>query len=132
MKKLSLVIIVLFILCIQPSADAYTFAENWTQKDTAYQAAFIAITTADWMQTRWMARQNWQWDGGCHKELNPFLGSHPSIKKIDTLIPLGMVAHTLVSMALPPNYRRIWQCVWIGVESLAIYHNYSVGVKLEF
>ena len=132
MKKLILIIIVLFILCIQSSAGAYKFAEDWSKTDTAYQATFLAVTTVDWMQTRWMVKQDWKWDGEYHREMNPVLGSHPSMKKVDTLIPLGMVAHTLVSMALPHDYRRIWQCVWIGIESLAVYHNYSVGVKLEF
>ncbi len=128
MKTLLVIILVL----IPSMAMSYQFAENWTKTDTAYQATFLSIATVDWMQTHWMAKQNWQWDGEYHKELNPFLGSHPSEGKINTMIPLGIVAHTAIAMALPPNYRRIWQCVWIGVESLAIYHNYSVGVKLEF
>ena len=113
-------------------AMSWEFAENWTKADTAWQATFLAVTTVDWMQTRWMTRHDWQWDGEYHKEMNPILGSHPSIKKVDTLIPLGMVAHTLVSMALPPDYRRIWQCVWIGIEGAYVYNNYNIGVKIAW
>ena len=130
MRKIILILILLFIS--SPVHAEYKFAENWTKTDTAYQATFLMVTAVDWMQTRWMVKQDWQWGEGYHREMNPILGSHPSMKKVDTLIPLGMVAHTLVSMALPPDYRRIWQVLWIGVEGYCVTTNYSAGVHLEF
>ena len=130
MKKIILILILLFIS--SPVHAEYKFAKDWTNKDTAYQATFLAVTTVDWLQTRWMAKQNWHWDGEYHSESNPILGDYPDSKKVDTLIPLGMVAHTLIAMALPPDYRRIWQVLWIGVEGYCVTTNYSAGVHLEF
>ena len=130
MKKVILILVLLFIS--SPVHAEYKFAENWTKTDTAYQATFLAITAVDWMQTRWMAKNDWQWDGEYHHESNPILGDYPDSKRVDTLVPLGMLAHTIVSMALPPDYRRIWQVLWIGVEGYCVTTNYSAGVHLEF
>ena len=139
---------ILILLLIPTLANAeYKFAENWTKTDTAWQVTFLSITAVDWMQTRWMAKQNWQWDGKYYHETNPFLGDFPSEGKVNTLIPLAMLGHTLVALAIPPrscteeqekngriniNFRRIWQCLFIGVESAAVYKNYTIGVHLEF
>jgi hypothetical protein len=133
MKYTQYLIISLIITFSIPASAEYKFANNWDKEDTAYQATFLAITTVDWMQTRWMVKHDWQWDGEYYHELNPVLGDYPSLETVDTYIPLAMVAHTLVAMAIPnKTYRRIWQCLWIGVEGGAVYHNYSTGVKLEF
>jgi hypothetical protein len=147
MKKLIIATLFFLVVLVPVSAHAYEFAEDWTKTDTAYQTTFIAIATVDWMQTRWMAQHDWQWDGKYYRETNPFLGDFPSESKVNTLVPLGILAHTLVAMAIPPrscteeqeknghiniNFRRIWQLLFIGVESAAVYKNYSIGVKLEF
>jgi hypothetical protein len=68
-----------------------------------------------------------------YHETNPILGDYPSVKEVDTYMPLAMLAHTVVAMAIPDTtLRRIWQCVWIGLESASVYKNYSLGVRLEF
>lgn len=139
---------ILLILLIPTLANAeYKFAKDWTKTDTAWQVTFLAVTAVDWMQTRWMAKNDWQWDGKYYHETNLFLGDFPDSKKVDTLIPLGMLVHTLIAMAIPPrscteeqerngriniNFRRLWQGVWIGGEVGAVYKNYTLGVKLEF
>ena len=138
---------VIILLLIPTLANAeYKFAKDWSKADTAWECTFLVITAVDWMQTRWAAERDFYWNGHQHDENNPFLGSRPSVSKVDTLIPLGMVAHTLIAMALPSrfevydtnlgtvniNFRRIWQCVWIGGEVTAVTINYSAGIRLEF
>ena len=123
---------ILIILLLPSLANAYTFGENWTKQDTAYQATFITVAAVDWQQTRWMAKHDWQWDGKAYCELNPFLGSHPSEGKINTIIPLSILAHTVIAIALPPKQRRIWQCLFIIGEVGVIGRNASLGVKLDF
>lgn len=149
MKKLIVGFMLSLILCmITLDANAeYKFAENWTWKDTAYQAAFVGLAAADWRQTHWMANNDWYWDGHQHKEMNPFLGSNPDSGKVDKLIPLGIFAHTIVALALPPrsvteeqekngkfniNYRRIWQTSFILIEIAATGNNYFTGVGFAF
>ena len=131
MRKL--IVAIFFVMVFTVSAHAYEFAENWTKTDTAWQATFLTLTTMDWIQTRWMVKQNFHWDGEYYHETNPILGDYPSLKAVDTYIPLAMLAHTVVAMAIPDTtLRRIWQCVWIGLESASVYKNYSLGVRLEF
>ncbi len=130
MRKIILILVLLFIS--SPVHAEYQFAKDWTNKDTAYQATFLAVTTVDWLQTRWMAKNNWHWDGEYYHESNLILGDFPSSKAVDLYMPLSMLAHTLVAMALPPDYRRIWQVLWIGVEGYCVTTNYSAGVHLEF
>ena len=138
---------ILLLLLIPTLANAeYKFAKDWTYTDTVWQVTFLALSGVDWMQTHWAASRDFYWEDHQHRENNPFLGERPSTGKVDTLIPLGMIAHTIVAMALPSkfevydsnlgtvniNFRRIWQCVWIGIEGAAVYQNYNVGIRLEF
>jgi len=122
--------------------NAWEFGEKWTKTDTAYQLSYLAITTVDWAQTRWMTRQDWQWDGNNYKEMNPlFLDDHPHEDAVTWLIPAGMILHTVVALALPPeakicgfklNPRRIWQVIFICGEIGAVVNNATAGVKIEF
>ena len=117
MKTLLVIILVLI-----PSV-----AMSWDTQDTYYQGIVIGTLLTDMAQTLYIADNPDRF-----YEMNPLLGEHPSKEKVVGYFMGGIIAHTAIAMALPPKLRRIWQCVWIGVESLAIYHNYSVGVKLEF
>jgi hypothetical protein len=127
-------------LSLTAQAD-YKFAEGWSTTDTIVQGLVLTTIAVDWAQTRWMARQNWTWDGKQYYEMSPGLSKHPSVSEVDVMIPLGMIAHTVIALVLPPkaevfgfriNPRRIWQMTWVGVECLAIGNNYGAGVKIEF
>jgi len=140
-KYVKLAVILFLLLFAYPAQAEYRFAQNWTWTDTAYQVSFLAITSVDWAQTRWMARNEWIWDGNTHKEFCPLLSQHPSVSEVDALIPLGMIAHTIIALALPPeakvfnfkiNPRRIWQTVFIATEITAVGYNWGAGVKVEF
>ena len=115
--------------------------KSWDRHDTAYQATYLALTTVDWAQTRWMTRQDWQWDGNNYKELNPLFLDNKPHTDATWLIPLGMALHTGIAMSLPGkakicglklNPRRIWQLLFISGEIGATINNYSAGVKIEF
>lgn len=134
-------LIVICVMLFSVNAYGWEFAENWTKKDTAYQGAFLAVTAVDMAQTRWAAIQGWIWHGHKHKETCPVLSEQPTISEVDAYFPAVMVAHTLIALALPSeakifdfkiNPRRIWQCVWIGIETGYAINNYSVGVRIEF
>lgn len=122
MKKL--VLIFLLILIPYP-VQAYQFCEDWTKTDTVFEVVYGALTTIDWGQTRSDVSDK-------YREMNPILGNRPLRREIDTLIPLGIVAHGLISMALPPKYRRYWQVIFIGGEIAAVWNNYNVGLRIDF
>ena|GEM_PF-2324330 len=140
MKRMALIIIVFFLMVNSAQAE-YRFAEKWSWTDTAYQVTDLALFGIDWAQTRTMAKKNWYLDGNNPYEGSPFMSKRPDTTEVDLKIAIGVVSHTLISLALPPeanifgykvNPRRIWQCLWIGIEAGAIAYNYAGGVRIEF
>ena len=125
MRKL--IVILMIILLLPLTVHAYKFAENWTKADTAYQGVVITALAVDMAQTLYISENPNE-----YSEMNPLLGKHPSQDKVIGYFLGGMIAHTAVAMALPPTYRRIWQYVFIGVETLVIGRNYSIGVGTDF
>lgn len=109
-------------------------ASDWTRDDTAWQAGYLALHVADWGQTRNIVRRA---DTGCDGdplciERNPILGRNPSIKRVDTYFAFTALAHTAISYALPPDWRRSWQLITIGVEAGVVGYNYKLGLKMDF
>ena len=98
---------------------------SWTWQDTTREIIYTGLHVTDWMQTR-------QGISGGMKELNPILGEHPSMGKIDTIVGLSLMGHILISGLLPKPYRTILQYITIGIESGAVIHNYNGGVRIEF
>jgi hypothetical protein len=140
-KQIKMLIAGLIILMFSSPVNAWEFGEKWTKTDTAYQLSYLAITTVDWAQTRWMTRQDWQWDGNNYKEMNPLFLDNKPHTDATWLIPVGMAIHTGIAMALPPeakicgfklNPRRIWQVIFICGEIGAVVNNATAGVKIEF
>jgi len=124
MNKLILIIFIILISC---PVQAYTFAEQWTKTDSALEAVYIGSTIIDWGQTRDIAKHPQE-----YHEINPVLGRHPSLDTVDILIPAGIVAHGIISMALPPKYRIYWQAVFIGIEGFTVLSNYNIGLRIDF
>jgi hypothetical protein len=96
---------------------------GWSTADTYRQAGFLALTGIDWAQTRKIAKNQ-----DDYHEHNPILGSHPSTEKVDIYFPACIAAHTAVAAALPPEYRKWWQYVFIGVEAGVVASNLSIGL----
>ena len=118
-----LVAILSFLVFAQPSQAA----DKWTKEDIAWQVGYTALHVIDWGQTRYIARHPWKYD-----ELNPILGKHPSVSKVDKYFAITLVGHTVISHFLPRKYRRIWQHVSVGVEAGVVVRNYNAGIRLEF
>jgi len=121
------------ILAILGLSSAPVFGGDWTADDTARQAGYLVLHVADWGQTRNIVRRA---DTGCDGaptciERNPILGRNPSIKRVDSYFLFTAVAHTAISYALPPAWRRGWQYVTIGVEAGVVGYNYSIGLKID-
>ena len=98
---------------------------SWTWQDTTREIIYTGLHVTDWMQTRQAISEGM-------KELNPILGEHPSMGKIDTIVGLSLMGHILISGLLPKPYRTIFQYITIGIESGAVIHNYNAGVRIEF
>ena len=77
----------------------------------------------DWAQTRKIAN-----NPDDYHEHNPILGKHPSTGEVDVYFTASIAAHMAVSMVLPPEYRKWWQYVFIGVQAAAVGSNISIGL----
>jgi hypothetical protein len=141
MTKYEYIVPFLFLLGIFPTVNVFAdFDPNWTREDTYRQAAATALFTADWYQTRYMALHPCRNAGGGNACDNPFTevgplhyftGKHPSVGQINTYFVISTAGHAAISYMLPPEYRKVWQYVWIGVEAQTVRTNY-VGIRHEF
>jgi len=98
---------------------------SWSNADSIREITYVGFHITDWMQTK-------QGISDGMKELNPILGEHPSMSKIDTIVGLSLIGHILISGLLPKPYRETFQYITIGIESGAVLHNYNAGVRIEF
>lgn len=89
------------------------------------QAAFLGLGLTDWGQTVNFTQH--PTDNGY--ESNPILGKHPSRARVNTMIPLGLIGHTLGVWALPRPYRNMLQGAGLVGEGLAVGNNAKQGVR---
>lgn len=112
-----------FILFLLFSSTA---SANWSGGDTSRQAVFTVLQAADWAQTREIVKDDSRY------ELNPILGKYPSNTEVDIYFAATTVGHYLVSRALPPKQRKVWQYVWIGAQAGNVVRNYQVGIRINW
>jgi len=102
-------------------------AADWSTGDTVREVIAEGLIATDFAQTRTIAANPQQWS-----ELNPLLGSHPSVGKVNLLAVGVLIAHPVISYLLPRPYREVFQYVTIGVEATAVSHNYQIGIHTSW
>jgi len=102
------------------------YAGSWSKEDTARQATFLILETADWLQTKEIARNP------KYTEINPILGKCPTQNSVDLYFASCAVAHTAIAYCLPSKYRKWWQYVFIGIQAGCVGHNINAGVSINF
>jgi hypothetical protein len=101
--------------------------DPWSDADLARQGVFTALDIVDWAQTRYLAEHPER-----YHEINPFLGEHPSLGRVNTLFALSIVANAGVTWLAPARYRPYWQYGRIGIEAILVVHNARVGIRMDF
>ena len=114
-----LIFILFLVFCSTAGAD-------WSREDSVRQSVVFSLMLVDWAQTREIAR-NPQF-----RELNPVLGPSPSSKEVDVYFVAAGAAHYLLARALPPEWRKRWQYVWIGGQASTVMWNHQMGVRISF
>lgn len=109
-------------------AEGLQLHDGWTTGDTARQAVFTVLTTADWLQTRDIARH----PAVFYERDNWLLTRHPTPGQVDAYFATAILAHAAVSYLLPRGWREGWQYVWIGVEGQKLRQNYALGIRFAF
>lgn len=93
---------------------------QWTRTDTALEATFAAEMAVDTYQTGAIV-------DAC-REVNPVIGSCNDRVPYQVYQPVMLLAHAVVSYMLPPNWRRIWQGITVGVEGHQVFVNAEVAL----
>jgi hypothetical protein len=108
-----------------PAAD--WFQTDWKDADTEWQVAYLLLHAVDWGQTRMIAR-----NPEAYYEINPLLGEHPSVKRVDRYMAMSALAHTAIAYALPPTWRRYFQRVTLSVKAGLVDQNYAIGLTIDY
>lgn len=123
-------------------------AQDWGKTDTALLTGALTLWVVDWGQTRDIATRtdthtvnvvsNGQPVGTFTQstksfhEKNSFLGENPSRKEVDRYF-LAMIAGTAgLAYVLPQQPRRWFLGGVVVLESIAVYENHRIGVRISF
>lgn len=138
-----------FLLAILCLFSTPAFTQEWTTRDTVYEAAYLTLLAADWAQTLKIVESQHQspivkssgvrgnlytttsYEDPVYQEMNPLLGRSPSRGRVNTTIALTAIGHVAIARMLSPKYRRIFQTISIGIESYAVGRNYKMGIRIK-
>jgi len=102
-------------------------AEPWTDTQVAAGATLGALLATDYLQTRQIAKQP-----ELYHEVNPVLGQHPSIGKVNLYFATSAVLGYAVLDTLPSDYRDWALAAGLVLELAVTTHNQSIGLKVKW
>jgi hypothetical protein len=86
----------------------------------------MALTAADWGQTRYISTHP------SYYELNPILGRHPSLGRVNGYFLLGEAMLPVARYALPDKWGTRVMYATIAVEAGWVGKNARIGIKFNF
>lgn len=113
--------IIAVLLILVPGRAA---ADEWKAVDTSLEVSYVALSGADYLQTRQIAR-----DG---REMNPIMGKHGDRVDVGVYFAVTTLAHVALARVLPRPYRTIAQVIGIGVQAGTVVRNYNAGYMFRF
>lgn len=119
--KITLVALILALASFTARAQS----NDWTNTDTAMQAAVTAALVIDWRQTR-QAMANPQ----AYREMNPMIGH--SARAVNQYFAGSIIGSAALAYVLPRPWRERFQAGTLAVEIVAIGRNKSVGLRIGF
>ena len=105
---------------------AETNARAWTNEELGMGLAALAVTTMDWAQTRHIARNPDVW-----AEMNPLLGKHPDIARVNRHFALGILAGAALAHYFP-QYRMAGLKTLFVIEAFVAGRNAYLGVRMDW
>lgn len=101
--------------------------KDWSGQNAMLEKLNVGLILVDWLQTQEIVKNpNIQ-------EQNLFLGHYPSMARVNTLIPLGLISQLVVARLLPPVYRDTFQVIIFSSELMATSHNHNnLGIRIGF
>lgn len=107
-------------------------SDDFSRSQVALEAGFTLALAADRAQTIDMRDFCSNRIGCTVHEINPFLGSRPSVAAVNRYFLLSAGAHALVSSLLPSTQRSAWQSSSLVLEAIVIGRNKRLGLSIHF
>ena len=116
-------------LIFSAPAAAQVFADNapWTAEHKALAATAGTLLSADWLQTRQIAKNPDKFH-----EYNPVLGEHPNQGKVNLYFLAAAGGLLLLADFLPAEYRTGLLYGVVAVQAAAVANNLSEGISIRW
>jgi hypothetical protein len=101
--------------------------EDWSTSTRALTGLSMALTVADWGQTRMIAR-----NPQTYRELNPILGPHPSQSRVDAYMIGYLATQYLIAEYAPEPMKTLLLTYVLVVQAKAVGNNRSIGLQIRF
>ena len=126
MSMILMVLIIMF-LCVSTQGCCSGSFQPWTKKDLALELVGQTAIMADCLQTISIAKNPDKWG-----ESSPMLPYHPTVEQVVFGCFSYSELHALITWALPPDKRWVWQATTLIISIDAVYHNHrkEVGYSL--
>jgi len=122
LKKLFIIFVLLFLVSAKGMA-----ADKWSTQDVALEITWQVLhSLIDWPQTIHIAKNP------RYHEVNPLIGRHPSVAKVNVWFLTTALLHPVITHYLPKEYRLPWQALSLTVSSVCVFHNFLIGIKIDF
>lgn len=130
----------LVVYTVAGSAHASDFYKPWTKTEITQEVIWQALHLIDWGQTRYIAKHPDEYD---EVESERWIGRNPSASRVDKFMIVTGLLHWGISWLIPNkigfdvwgydfNWRTIFQAVTIVKTAGTVYHNNSIGIRVEF
>lgn len=116
----------LWILLLGLPSNSLAF-DDWSKRDYALEATWIAIHTVDWGLTLDIAK-----NPDKYHEMNPIIGRHPSVGKVNSYMFASTIIHPVFVHILPSKWRPYFQAFTIGISSACVINNFNIGLHINF
>lgn len=103
-------------------------ADTWSTTDKVLAGAFLSSLTADYLQTRQIAREPDRW----YEQGNPLLGDQPSASRVNIIFLTSAVVTLGVAHILPSKWRKVLLVSGTVIEAGFAAHNARIGLKVGF
>ena len=114
--------LVLLALLLVPATTA---AAQWQTEHTVLAVTSSATIAADWLLSVDAVRR------GTFDEMNPLLGSRPSVGRLNTYNILVLGGNLAIGRLLPGKLRTLWFTAVASFESAIVLHQYNVGLRIN-
>jgi hypothetical protein len=115
------------LLAQSAQANKPPSSKRWTATNKALAGAAFAGMLGDWLTTVDISRNR-----PYRSEMNPILGSQPSVGNVNTYFALATAGSGLIANALSPKLRNLFLGGLSAVELASVLHNRKIGLKFNF